>query len=31
MFDVIKQDLEVLNEGLIEAVSSPVELVNEVG
>lgn len=31
MFDVIKQDLEVLNEGLVEAVSSPVELVNEVG
>ncbi len=31
MFDVIQSDLEVLNEGLIGAVSSPVELVNEVG
>lgn len=31
MFDVIKSDLDVLNEGLVEAVSSPVELVNEVG
>lgn len=31
MFDVIKSDLEVLNEGLVEAVSSPEELVNEVG
>ena len=31
MFDVIQSDLEELNEGLIGAVSSPVELVNEVG
>ena len=31
MFDVIQSDLDVLNEGLIGAVSSPVELVNEVG
>ena len=31
MFDVIQSDLEVLNEGLIGAVSSSVELVNEVG
>ena len=31
MFDVIQSDLEILNEGLIGAVSSPVELVNEVG
>ena len=31
MFDVIQSDLDVLNEGLIGAVSSPVALVNEVG
>lgn len=31
MFDVIQSDLELLNEGLIGAVSSSVELVNEVG
>jgi len=31
MFDVIQSDLDELNEGLIGAVSSPVELVNEVG
>ncbi|WP_197537152.1 polyprenyl synthetase family protein [Selenomonas ruminantium] len=31
MFDVIQSDLDVLNEGLIGAVSSSVELVNEVG
>lgn len=31
MFDVIQSDLDVLNEGLIGAVSSSVALVNEVG
>ena len=31
MFDVIQSDLDELNEGLIGAVSSSVELVNEVG
>jgi len=31
MFNVIQSDLDVLNEGLIGAVSSPVALVNEVG
>ncbi|MBR1696257.1 MAG: polyprenyl synthetase family protein, partial [Selenomonas sp.] len=31
MFDVIQSDLDELTEGLIGAVSSSVELVNEVG
>ena len=31
MFDVIQDDLKLLNEGLLKAVASPVELVNEVG
>ena len=31
MFDVIQEDIEKLNEGLIGAVSSPVDLVTEIG
>ena len=31
MFDVIQEDIDKLNEGLIEAVSSPVDLVTEIG
>ena len=31
MFDVIQDDLNLLNEGLLKAIASPVELVNEVG
>lgn len=31
MFDVIEEDIQALNEGLIEAVSSPVDLVTEIG
>lgn len=31
MFDVIQDDLKILNDGLLEAVASSVELVNEVG
>ena len=31
MFDVIQSDLEKLNDGLVEAVKSSVDLVTEVG
>ena len=31
MFDVIEEDIKALNEGLVEAVSSSVDLVTEVG